>query len=343
MVEEAEIAGELFLQSGIIESSRYAWNLATEYYSSKFMYAKLGVVYGFLAKAIISQVPPIDASQHQEVSISMGCFYRVWFHGGAPDELIGAEFVYRTASWVRLDQFGEHLREVIQCIIPDRTPIHLVLDGRADDSSQRTYGGFSRLGPAPLEPVRIKVTPLRPLFAKGAKIRGLPEWFHRYIDEAMPRAPSRQSTKRQRGGPRGGLGDGLGRLKSPGHRGNNLSFSSSASVFASGGSSASGSILARRSSLSKVSDGNRGTNPGPSSAESELVGVDKFGFLQPVHHKDRQRGNKDWWKPSSGDFAQKSLKVTQVWFCHSFLFYYFSSAWVSAVAHTNPIVLCYLY
>ena len=276
------------------------------------MYAKLANVYGCLARAVVSQVPPIDASQQQEVSISLGRFYRVWFHGGAPDELIGAESVYRTASWVRLDQFGEQLREVIQCIIPDRTPIHLVLDGRADESSQRNYGGFSRLGPAPLKPVRIKVTPLRPLFAKGAKIRGLPEWFHRYIDEALARAPSRQSTKRHRGGPRGGLGDGMGRVTSPGHRGNNLSFSSSASVFASSGSSASGSMLTRRSSLSKVTDGNRGSNSGSSSAETELVGVDKFGFLQPVHHKDRIKGNKDWWKPASGDFAQKSLKVTQL-------------------------------
>lgn len=312
MVEEAEIAGDLFLQSGVIESSRTAWNLATEYYSTKFMYSKLANVYGCLARAVVSQVPPIDASGQQEVSISMGRFYRVWFHGGAPDELIGAEFVYRTASWIRLDQFGEQLREVIQCIIPDRTPIHLVLDGRADEGSKQNYGGFSRLGPAPLEPVRIKVTPLRPLFAKGAKIRGLPEWFHRYIDEALARAPSRQSTKRHRGGPRTGMGDtSMGRAAQPGHRGNNLSFSS-ASVFASGGSS-SGSLMSRRSSLSKVvGDGNRGSNSGSSSAETELVGVDKFGFLQPVHHKDRIKGNKDWWKPASGDFAQKSLKVTQL-------------------------------
>lgn len=319
MVEEAESAGVLFLEAGIIESCRFAWNLATQYYSEKFSYGKLANVYGCLARAVVSQVPPIDASQNQEVSISLGRFYRVWFHGGAPDELIGAEFVYRTASGVRLEQFGEALREVIKCIIPDRTPIHLVLDGKADESSQRGYGGFSRLGPAPLEPVRIKVTPLRPLFGKAGKIRGLPEWFHRYIDESMSRVSDRQPHKRRgKGHKTGGLSEGTGQMTSPGHRGNNLSFSSSASVFASSGSSASGSMFSRRSSLSKVGDGNRGQNGGPSSADTELAGVDKFGFLQPVHHKDRMRGNKDWWKPASGDFAQKSLKVTQLQVAQSF-------------------------
>jgi len=312
MVEEAEIAGDLFLQSGIIESSRFAWNLASEYYSSKFMYAKLNNVYGCLARAVVSQVPPIDASHQQEVSISMGRFYRVYFHGGAPDELIGAEFVYRTASGLRLDQFGEQLREVIRCIVPDRTPIHLQLDGRTDEASQRSYGGFSRLGPAPLEPVTIKVTTLRPLFAKGAKIRGLPEWFHRYIDEIVARTPSRQSTNRRRSGPRTGLGE-MSKMKTPGHRGNNLSFGSSASVFASGGSSSGSVLSSRRSSMSKVTDGGRGGPcPASSSAETELVGVDKFAFLQAVHHKERIRGNKDWWKPASGDIARKSLKVTQL-------------------------------
>ncbi|CAB9509212.1 expressed unknown protein [Seminavis robusta] len=314
MVEHAVCAGDLFLQAGIIESCRYSWNLATQYYAEKFSYGKLANVYGCLARAVVSRVPPIDASTQQEVSISLGRFYRVWFHGGAPDELIGAEFVYRTASWIRLDQFGDQLREVIKCIIPDRTPIHLVLDGRVDEGSQRGYTGFSRLGPAPLEPVRIKVTPLRPLYAKGSKVRGLPEWFHRYIDEMASRATTNQSSKRHRGGLRSGVNEEMGRVASPGHRGNNLSFGSSASVFASSGSSASGSMFSsRRSSLSRAADGSRVQNSAtPTSAETELVGVDKFGFLQPAHIKDRNRANKDWWKPPSGDFARKSLRVTQL-------------------------------
>jgi len=105
----------------------------------------------------------------------------------------------------------------------------------------------------------------------------------------------------------------MSKMKTPGHRGNNLSFGSSASVFASGGSSSGSVLSSRRSSMSKVTDGGRGGPcPASSSAETELVGVDKFAFLQAVHHKERIRGNKDWWKPASGDIARKSLKVTQL-------------------------------
>jgi hypothetical protein len=47
---------------------------------------------------MVSQVPFVDTSLPQEVSAILGRFYRVWFHGGAPDELSGVEFVYRSKS-----------------------------------------------------------------------------------------------------------------------------------------------------------------------------------------------------------------------------------------------------
>ena len=96
MVEEVEAAGSLFLRAGIVESSRFAWNLATQYYAEKCNYAKLARVYGNLARSFVSQVPSIDTSLPQDVSAALGRFYRVWFHGGAPDELSGVEFVYRS-------------------------------------------------------------------------------------------------------------------------------------------------------------------------------------------------------------------------------------------------------
>ena len=77
MVEEAEAAGDLFLRAGIIESCRFVWNLAAQHYSEKFSYGKLANVYGCLARAFVSRVPPIDAAQQQEVSISMGRFASV--------------------------------------------------------------------------------------------------------------------------------------------------------------------------------------------------------------------------------------------------------------------------
>lgn len=188
MVEEAEAAGELFLQAGIIQSSRYSWNVATDYYAEKFNYTKLALAYGNLAATVVTSMPTLDANVPQEISATLGRFYRVWFHGGAPDELSGVEFIYRTEASIRLDQFGDHLRDVIKSIIPDKTPIHLLLDGRVEDKvddASVTFG-FSRIGPAPLEPVRIKVTPLRPLSeASGTGTRGRPEWFRRYSEEYL--------------------------------------------------------------------------------------------------------------------------------------------------------------
>jgi hypothetical protein len=48
--------------------------------------------------------------------------------------------------------------------------------------------------------------------------------------------------------------------------------------------------------------------------EGDLAGVDKFCFIQP---KNRTRPM-EWWKPSAGDFAEKSLRVTQLQVAESF-------------------------
>ena len=307
MVEEAELAGDLFLRAGIIESSRFAWNLATQFYAQKFNYAKLAIAYRNLERTVVSDVPPIDASLPQEFSATLGRFYRVWFHGGAPDELSGVEFVYRTEGSVRLDTFGQELREVIKSIIPDNTPIHLVLDGRSEERFEEgatSNFGFNRLGPAPLEPVRIKVTPLRSLFDSNSKLRGLPEWFHRYVDESFESLHHRSESEIGRGNTRG--------KGSPIHASDGLDVhyrehmrSFSASVFSSGGSG-SASTFGRR-----VDD--RGSRLA-FLEENELSGVDKFCFVQP---KDRSRA-KDWWRNAGGDYADKTLKVTQLQVAQSF-------------------------
>jgi len=111
MVEQVEGAGTLFLKAGIVESSRFCWNLATQYYADKFNYTKLANAYGNLAVAMVSQVPSIDISLPQEVSAILGRFYRVWFHGGAPDELSGVEFVYRSKSNCKCSGFFQKDRE----------------------------------------------------------------------------------------------------------------------------------------------------------------------------------------------------------------------------------------
>ena len=306
MVEHAEHSADLFLKAGIVESSRFAWNLATQFYASKFNYAKLAMAYRNLERCVVSSVPPIDASLPQEVSATLGRFYRVWFHGGAPDELIGTEFVYRTEGDGRLEMFGQELLAVIKSIIPDNTPIHIVLDGRTEERIEEngSTNFFNRLGPTPLEPVRIKITPLRPLFDSNSRTRGLPEWFYRYADEAFEKLHHRSTNEiairhdRSNGSP--GANDGL----DPHHREHGRTYS--ASVFSSSGSFAGGGMTRRGTE-------DRGPRPG-SLEDDELSGVDKFCFVQP---KDRSR-SKDWWKNTGSDYADKTLKVTQLQVAQSF-------------------------
>jgi hypothetical protein len=316
MVEEAEAAGELFLQAGIIESSRFAWNLATQYYAEKFNYTKLAIAYTNLATTVVTKVPSLDTTLPQEVSATLGRFYRVWFHGGAPDELSGVEFVYRAEGAVRLDQFGDQLRDVIKSIIPEKTPIHLLLDGRVEGKGEEatTSYGFSRIGPAPLEPVRIKVTPLRPLSASASSIRGRPEWFRRYAEETFSGRLHR---------PRNEAGVGRGHFRNNSRRSNSQSDfndthhrdharSFSATVLSSTGHQGMKANVGAR--LQHIGDNDR-VALSVGRGEGELSGVDKFCFVQP---KDREMATNAWWKSASGDFAEKSLKVTQLQVSQSF-------------------------
>jgi hypothetical protein len=334
MLEEAEAAGDLFLKSGIVASSRYAWSLAVHHYADKFCYGKLKHVYDNLARTVVSEVvrsfsnglpcddavvsnspmlarsllmlkPPLDLNQQEiSVTVPLGRFYRVWFHGGAPDELIGAEFVYRAASTIKLEEFGEELKEVIRCIIPDNTPIHLVLDSRAEEREPRNYTGF-RMG-AQLEPVRVKVTPLRAMVRKSSRMRGLPEWFHDYIDSAIAGQPDHSSTYSGRNLRRSDSlysdGGGSEAGSRPRHRD---SSSYSTSMFSA---SANSAAAFRWTGLANGGEGSRRFRN--QAFEGELVGADKFSFMQPIS-KGRDRGAKDWLR-GSGDFAAKSLRVTQL-------------------------------
>jgi hypothetical protein len=318
LVEEAELAGDKFLEAGIPESSRFAWSLATQIYAEKFNYGKLAHAYRRLANVVSSKVPIIDTNSHTlELSHPLGRFYRVWFHGGAPDEINGTEFVYRAAGSVKLEQFGKHLTDVINGILPENTPIDLVLDdGRPETHGFRPSSQRRPLGPTPIEPVKIKVTPLRPLLKRADRIRGTPEWFFSYADIAFtrPGSPSLPS----------GLPFGSRKLEylfndrdesmpacTPTHHHDR---SSSASVFASGGSMSSMGA-ARVTDLGVPPAGLRlggECRESVSSGEQrgQLVGVDKFSFLQPAR-KDRTRSARDWLK-SAGDIADKSLRVTQL-------------------------------
>jgi hypothetical protein len=303
MLEEAEAAGTLFQKSGIIASSRHMWGLAAQYYAQKFMYGKLTHVYERLARTVVSQVPNIDTTLEQAVNVGipLGRFYRVWFHGGAPDELIGAEFVYRTQTKMSLTKFGRELREVLRSIIPDKTPIHLVLDGRPEESVQTNPSGLIRMGGAPLEPVKVKVTPLRPVVRNESRIRGLPEWFKLYIDNVF----SSQTNSR------------LNMNESNAVRRNGASFTRNGHHMLhhsrSNTSMSNGSMPHNLFSGKGVgySGNNQGHRQFESEMEGELVGAEKFWYTQSMN-KYRSRGSRDWLKGASDDFAEKTIRVTQL-------------------------------
>lgn len=306
MLEEVEAAGDLFSKSGIIASSRYMWSLATKYYAEKFMYGKLSHVYDRLARTVVAQVPTVDNTIQQDVNVGLplGRFYRVWFHGGAPDELIGEEYVYRSTENDSIVTFGKELRDVLRCIIPAKTPIHLVLDGRPEESVHPNQGG-PRIGGAPLEPVKVKVTPLRPVICNASRIRGLPEWFKQYIDNAFA-----GETNRRRAFNEGGAKSGNNDLMhaNPAHH----HFPSFTSV----SNYSSGNLTTVTSSSNKTA-GNHSRYYKFESTEGELVGADKFWFIQPINN-NRSRGSRDWLKSASGDFAEKTLRVTQLQVGQSF-------------------------
>ena len=293
MLEEAEAAGRLFQKSGIITSSRYMWGLAAQYYAQKFMYGKLTHVYERLAQTVVTQVPNIDNTLEQAVNVGipLGRFYRVWFHGGAPDELIATEFVYRTRTKMSLTKFGKELRDVLRSIIPDKTPIHLVLDGRPDESVQTNPAGFIRMGGAPLEPVKVKVTPLRPVVRNECRIRGLPEWFKLYISGASRHSRLTVNENNM-------VGRNEAEIRS---RGSGLHHSRSY------GSMHKASLMGQGAGYCTADN----RNEFESEMEGVLVGAEKFWYTQSVS-KDRSRGSRDWLKGASDDFAEKTIRVTQL-------------------------------
>jgi len=308
MVEEAETAGDLFLKAGIVESSRFAWSLATQFYSETFNYARLAYVYRRLSLVISSQVPEVDPNNQLELSSELGRFYRVWFHGSAPDELVGEEFVYRAAVFVKLEEFGKHISNVLKSLLPEGTSIDLVLDdGRPEEVKKRPRRAVlvSRGGQQNLGVCQIKVTPLRPLMKSERNFRGSPDWFLKHSEMAVDHDTSFDGDNRTGVPVRfGGNGDLEGNryMSSPRH------------IY--GRRNSSSDSYGTSTMMSNVGGFSGRTGPTGPLGESllgggdDLIGVDTFSFTHP-HRRDRRNGARDWFK-TPGDFAEKSLKVTRL-------------------------------
>ena len=148
MIEEAETAGDLFLTAGIIQSSRLSWSAATQFYAENFNFARLAYCYRRLSSVVASQVPVVDTNSAHELSSPLGRFYKVYFHGSAPDELVGKEFVYRTAVDDQIEAFGKRISNILESLLQEGTPIDLTLDdGRAEESSRKRPTQRVRVAP----------------------------------------------------------------------------------------------------------------------------------------------------------------------------------------------------
>lgn len=296
MVEEAERAGELFLDAGIVESSRYCWGLATQFYSNMFNYSRLARCYEKLAHVVASQVPIIDTSSQIELSSPLGRFYRVHFHGSAAHELAGKEFVYRAPVKVKLDEFCDNIKNVLTSILHEKTDVNIVLDdGRPQDSS-RMKGTRRQLGAVPRASINVKVTPLKPLMSPEKCTRGSAEWFYqqtKIADFSFPKAATYVASSMVS---KSSSSQGIR------HRGGYSTYSSMA-LNSFGRPTATHANNVQHKTFRRINQSNSSTIGG------EEIGVNKFSFTHP---RDRNRGSRDLLKAPNGDVTEKSLRVTEL-------------------------------
>jgi hypothetical protein len=165
-----------------------------------------------------------------------------------------------------------------------------------------------------VQAVRIKVTPLRPLFDTYVRTRGVPEWFHRYVSDASSslRHRSKYEASQHRSGRRIDVAPSVPIDGYDPHHVYNRSHN--ATMFSSAGSSVGGTAgRGGTFPFRSTRDADRMTRFA-APREGDLSGVDKFCFVQP---KNRAKPI-EWWKASAGDFAEKSLRVTQLQVAQSF-------------------------
>merc|ERR1740139_2483 len=319
MVKEAEIAGKLYLDAGIVDSSRYCWSLASHFFAETFNFGRLSYVYEQLSRVIETQIPVVNASNSVEFSNSyLGRFYRVWFHGSAPDELVKAQglgFVYRTNCMLKIDEFGCEVESVMSALIGKTTHIELVLDdGRHDKDHDGSIHGSHNSGkrkkissrPSQRRPIllnkdnkesrneqakvgicEIKITPLRPILTEEQYYRGSPAWFrkHTEIEGFSVSMPANS------------LNGNEAELNAPSVNDNEDARQNSQSMRHREGYLAGG----KKKNISKDDNINF------DCMGKDIIGVNTFSFTQPLPN----RGSRDWLK-GSVDFCEKSLRATRL-------------------------------
>ena len=233
----------------------------------------------------------------------IGRFYKVFFHGGAPDDLLHAQgtegFVYRVPVACSIKKFTAQIETSIRSILPAKSVIDIVLDDGSPVVPKTGGNRVSALGGVVGESVKIKVTPLRPLFKidDGEKhFRGTPEWFQMKTDEYNEVIGSeiitRSTIMHQR------------KISISSAGGNTMDISGSMSM-----SNRRSSSLANFGNIKYKSKFSKQFDPDESSPET--MGADRFYFTQPAK-RDPVRGFRDWLKMPTGSFAERSLRVTEL-------------------------------
>lgn len=197
---------------------------------------------------------------------------------------MGREFVYRADVSVKLEAFCKYLQNILLSILPEKTPIELVLDdGRAQEIQKGKILPKRQFGAVPREQMIVKITPLNPVFVQDRCTIGSSEWFYRQI----------QAKEFQNSGHRQ-----IGTNTIP-NTFDGVHAYSKLSSFNSGVSSF-GRPLESYQSFSP---------PEQSDQDDGASSVKRFSFSQP---RDRSKGSRDLLKGVDGDVTEKSLRVTEL-------------------------------
>jgi hypothetical protein len=298
LIKEVERSADCFRRVMMTENSRWMMNHAVKYYARIHDYEGLITSYSKLAKTVCSEIPTVDPTIPFELSSCYGRFYRVWFHGNSlPDDLMGAEFVYRTDEKIKLEDFRKSITQITSSILPDKTPIDIVIDDGHPEEQQKHLKRrlASSIG---RDPIKIKITPLRPcLTADLGSYKGDSRWFQIIIER--PLNSSLESSK-----PDYREGSFLAKDGNR-HRKNSRSSVSSSSFFSR--------VHQKDTSIWNLDSTSEQNNNG----DDGITGVQKFSFSQPLH-KDRLKGYKNCWKSSTFRIDEKSLRVTELHVRESF-------------------------
>ncbi len=217
-------------------------------------------------------------------------------------------------SSVQIKDFAKRLEDTIRCILPAKTVIDLLLDDGSVTVTQLSNVSkrSSVIGGAPIEPVKIKVTPLRPLFKiedDDKCFRGTPEWFQLNVEDR----------EHDVGGDGSARSLGGGTFTSLHHRVSTLSSCASNSLSSVGSVTMSHKRSTSRSMKRKSSSSHQNYSHELDKGylNGEPIGVDRFYFTQPIR-KDHLRGFRDWLKVPRGFIAERSLRVTELQVENSF-------------------------